>query len=288
MKNIKIGYTHSGKFHADDIFASALLKILFPGIEIKRVSSIPEGIDVNDIENGYIVYDIGGGRFDHHEPEEEKEYRENGVVYAAFGKLWREFGYSIVNDESSFYMIDIALCEYIDSADNYGTGNPLSFVISNFNPDWDSEIDSDDSFNEVVEVAKKLLKATIDKALAKERAMEAIKDEAFYEGNCMLLPRYIPWQCFVKDLNIDFVIFPSNRGEGYNVMTVPSNGFGSSPRIPFPYEWWGNKNKDLGMTFCHSSGFMAVAETLEQAKELARIATQEFENLNDYEDEGWI
>ena len=29
-----LALTHSGKFHADDVFASALLRICYPGIEI--------------------------------------------------------------------------------------------------------------------------------------------------------------------------------------------------------------------------------------------------------------
>ena len=33
--------THAGKFHADDVFAAALLHILKPGVEIRRVYQVP-------------------------------------------------------------------------------------------------------------------------------------------------------------------------------------------------------------------------------------------------------
>ena len=39
-----------------------------------------------------IVYDVGGGMFDHH--SEPRECRPNGVPYAAFGLLWRVVGFS--------------------------------------------------------------------------------------------------------------------------------------------------------------------------------------------------
>lgn len=47
-------FTHSGKFHADDVFSSALLLYLNPEITITRGSKVPEGYDG-------IVFDIGRG-----------------------------------------------------------------------------------------------------------------------------------------------------------------------------------------------------------------------------------
>ena len=45
-------FTHSGKFHADDVFSSALLLYLNPEITITRGSRVPEDFDG-------IVFDIG-------------------------------------------------------------------------------------------------------------------------------------------------------------------------------------------------------------------------------------
>ena len=36
MKSPANGFTHAGKFHADDVFATALLQILRPDIKITR------------------------------------------------------------------------------------------------------------------------------------------------------------------------------------------------------------------------------------------------------------
>ena len=72
----KEGFTHGGLFHADDVFATALLKILNPDIQISRGFSVPENFSG-------IVYDIGDGKYDHH--QKKSRVRENGVAYAAFG-----------------------------------------------------------------------------------------------------------------------------------------------------------------------------------------------------------
>src|SRR5699024_11770348 len=83
MKIPANGFTHGGKFHADDVFSTALLQIVRPDIRITRGFTVPDGFQG-------IVYDVGGGMFDHH--SEPRETRPNGVPYAAFGLLWRVLG----------------------------------------------------------------------------------------------------------------------------------------------------------------------------------------------------
>ena len=58
-------FTHSGKFHADDVFSSALLLYLNPEITITRGSKVPEGYDG-------IVFDIGRGEYDHHQKDSRR------------------------------------------------------------------------------------------------------------------------------------------------------------------------------------------------------------------------
>ena len=70
MKIPANGFTHAGKFHADDVFATALLQILRPDIKITRGFVVPDDFDG-------IVYDIGFGMFDHH--QEPRETRPNGI-----------------------------------------------------------------------------------------------------------------------------------------------------------------------------------------------------------------
>ena len=66
-------FTHSGKFHADDVFSAALLLYLNPEITITRGNKVPE-----DFEG--IVFDIGRGQYDHHQKDSrirEKNWHRN-------------------------------------------------------------------------------------------------------------------------------------------------------------------------------------------------------------------
>ena len=131
MKIPANGFTHAGKFHADDVFATALLQILRPDIKITRGFTVPDDFDG-------IVYDIGFGMFDHH--QEPREYRANGVPYAAFGLLWRVLGPGLVGERQA-RLIDENFIQPLDLNDNTGEQNSLCDAIGFFNPVWDSKED---------------------------------------------------------------------------------------------------------------------------------------------------
>ena len=105
--------THAGKFHADDVFSAALLRILNPDIQFKRVLSVPENFDG-------IVFDIGWGKFDHH--QSGAPVRENGVPYAAFGLLWKEYGSFLLGEEADSF--DEHFIQPLDLEDNTGFAPP--------------------------------------------------------------------------------------------------------------------------------------------------------------------
>ena len=66
-------FTHSRKFHADDVFSAALLLYLNPEITITRGNQVPENYEG-------LVFDIGRGQYDHH--QKDSRIRDNGVPYA--------------------------------------------------------------------------------------------------------------------------------------------------------------------------------------------------------------
>ena len=45
MKIPANGFTHAGKFHADDVFATALLQILRTDNKLTRGIEVPDGFD---------------------------------------------------------------------------------------------------------------------------------------------------------------------------------------------------------------------------------------------------
>ena len=165
MKIPANGFTHAGKFHADDVFATALLQIIRPDIRITRGFVVPDDFDG-------IVYDIGFGMFDHH--QEPREYRANGIPYAAFGLLWRVLGPGLVGERQA-RLIDENFIQPLDLNDNTGEQNSLCDAIGFFNPVWDSKEDQDTCFFKAVAVAKQILEHQIDSANAVNRADEKVQ-----------------------------------------------------------------------------------------------------------------
>ena len=185
MKIPANGFTHAGKFHADDVFATALLQILRPDIKITRGFTVPDDFDG-------IVYDIGFGMFDHH--QEPREYRANGVPYAAFGLLWRVLGPGLVGERQA-RLIDENFIQPLDLNDNTGEQNSLCDAIGFFNPVWDSKEDQDSCFFKAVAVAKQILENQIDSANAVNRADEKVQ-QAYRNSRdgIVVLPCYLPWK----------------------------------------------------------------------------------------------
>ncbi len=110
--------THDGKFHADDIFACATLE-LFLNTKTRIVRTRDEAV----INKADFVVDVGGiyspeqKRFDHHMREGAGE-RANGIPYASFGLVWKEYGAAISGTPEIAARIDARLVSPIDADDN--------------------------------------------------------------------------------------------------------------------------------------------------------------------------
>lgn len=271
VTKITKGFTHGGKFHADDVFGAALLSIVFPGIKIERGFKVPENYDG-------IIFDIGFGEFDHHQAD--KEVRENGIPYAAFGLLWRKFGNLIVSEEKA-QIFDEKFVQAIDLTDNTGESNELSTVIASFNPSWNEEIDADECFMKAMNFAKEILQRRFLYYKDEELAEGIVEAElAKSEDGILVLPRFVPWKSKVLETDVKFVVFPSLRG-GYNAQAVPISEENPELRISFPEEWRGKTPEELkticgmqGMTFCHSGGFLIAADKLDTAIIACKMAME--------------
>lgn len=267
-----LGFTHAGRFHADDVFSAALLKILYPPIQIRRGFIVPE-----DFKG--IVFDIGNGRFDHHAANSEK--RENGTPYAAFGLLWRDYGTFILETEDA-KKFDSKFIQPLDIDDNVGSGHVLANLIGTFNPSWDSTEDEDSCFEKAVQVAKELLSHKFESILAVARGQSYVQTALDkMENNIVVLEHYAPWKPVLISSKANFVVYPSQRG-GFCVQCIPKEyNAKSGNKVPFPSEWYGKPAQELalltgieGFSFCHSSGFLATIDTLENAFTICSIAVE--------------
>ncbi len=288
-----IAMTHGGKFHADDVFSSALLKIVNPNIKIIRAFEVPEDFSG-------IVFDIGFGKFDHHQAD--AEIRENGVPYAAFGLLWREFGESILSDGCTpeqaaieAVRFDEKFIQPLDEDDNTGYGNQLAGVISTFNPTWDSIESPDECFAEALDFATVILKKKINGILSTQRAKELVESAlAESKDQIVILPRFAPWRMILVPSDAEFVVYPSQRG-GYNAQVIPVDFDTKESKCDFPEQWAGKTAEELRqisglstLTFCHKGRFLISADCLEDVIKACHIAREEATQWTEPQEKGVV
>lgn len=287
-----LAITHAGIFHADEVFSSVLLGKILPEVRIYRTFKVPE-----NLPEDVIVYDIGGGKYDHHQ-RGFNEMRPNGIKYSSFGLIWREFGMKLLASknvplaEEVFDLFDKSFVQGIDAVDN-GQATfcsdvqimSLSSIITQFNPNWDDTADADDCFLKAVTFAEVVFDNALANAISKAKARNGV-ESAIKDSNqgIMLLREFMPWQEFLAGSELEgandilYVVFPSNRG-GYNVQATRAKLGSFELRKPLPQSWRGLNSSALAevtgvstATFCHPGGFICGAETLDDALKLAKLA----------------
>ncbi|MCP1103183.1 uncharacterized UPF0160 family protein [Aequitasia blattaphilus] len=267
-------FTHGGKFHADDVFSAALLLYLNPEIEIVRGNTVPEDFDG-------IVFDIGRGEFDHH--QKDSRIRENGIPFAAFGLLWEKLGEEILGEELAL-RFDADFVQPLDQNDNTGERNEMASLIGDFNLSWDEEGNNDEAFYEAVKLAGNVLENKFAKYRGNERADQQVAefmDQA--EDGILVMPRFVPCQKKLTDTEIEFIVFPSNRG-GYCIQPLKKPG-SMNYKCDFPGEWLGLEGEELqkvtglaSANFCHKGGFIMTVGKIEDAKEACKISRRAYVN----------
>src|SRR6478609_9205458 len=109
--------THNGSFHADEVFAIAALGLLPEPLEVVRTRN-PELLAAADlrVDVGFR-FEPEAGDFDHHQ-RDFSEVRSNGVGYASFGLIWREFGARVCGgDQDVADGIEESLVQAVDAND---------------------------------------------------------------------------------------------------------------------------------------------------------------------------
>ncbi|MDY0963814.1 MYG1 family protein [Massilia sp. CFBP9026] len=304
--------THGGKFHADDAWAVAVLKVLFPEADVVRTREQAR-IDAAD-----FAVDVGGvwdpatGRFDHHQKEFDAT-RVSGVPYASAGLVWRDYGARCVaalaerhtgerlSDDTAqqiAYAIDADIVQYLDLSDvgvakNAPGSYGLSAVVSGFNPGWLDEQRL--GYGEAVEVyrmgqfmrAVEFLTDIMGNAVRyRVGAMLAVTQvrqaEVLEDGKLLFLKNAaLPWSSVVrKEMpKILFVISHSLTEQRYMLHTVSVDTESFDARADLPEAWAGLREAELAAVtgvedavFCHTGRFIAAARSYAGALTMARQA----------------
>jgi len=287
--------THSGTFHADDVFASVILRAALGDFDFIRTR------DPALIASADIVFDVGGvydpasRRYDHHMRDLPR--REDGTPYSSVGLVWRDYGRAALTrlvpdiDEKAcdavWRDVDANIILAIDLADNgVSTACPshLAILIEAFNPTWDSTQTYDEAFAEAASLAHGILQRACHQAHAEAKAMAFVLKAArdAKDPRVIVLDRKLPWEKAVFDgglENLLFVIYPNEDATSWYCRTIPPepNSFGQ--RLSLPESWRGLQeeafSKAAGIpdgVFCHPSGFICGARSQASAMRLAEQA----------------
>jgi uncharacterized UPF0160 family protein len=281
---------HSTRFHADDLFAVAVLLEYLKG-KAKVIRSIDPAV----IAKGDYVVDIGRvydpaiNRFDHHQGGIPP--RPDGVGYASVGLVWKHFGEKLAGSADAAKIVDESLIESIDAFD---TGDAVSKsviadvypydlnrMVGAFNNSWEEEgKNEDEAFMYLLPFARALVRRAIIRAKGKVNARGIVRAayDAASDKRIVLMDKIVPAEDFDDKSEVLFIVSPETRG-GWCVRTVRKKKNEFINRKDLPLAWAGKSGADMAAvsgvpdaTFCHLKLFLAVAKSKEGALALAQKA----------------
>jgi uncharacterized UPF0160 family protein len=293
--------THDGSFHADEVFAVATLQLL--GAEEPGGAGSVEVVRTRDrdlISGADLRVDVGfrddpaTGDFDHHQRSFDRA-RPNGVRYASFGLIWREFGArACAGDEQVAEAVDATLVQSVDAADSgqrlseliVDDVHPMTVgsVIGGLNARWDETLtpaQEREQFEQALELARGVLSREIASVASARRAVRIVEEAIAAAGDPRLvaLPVNAPWKRALVPAAPEalFVIYPKRQGFGLEGVPIELGTF--ELRRQLPAEWAGLEGDELvavtgveDAVFCHAKRFLVVARSRTGIEELARLA----------------
>jgi uncharacterized UPF0160 family protein len=289
--------THDGSFHADEVFAIAALGLLGEPVEVGRTR------DRDALARADVRVDVGfrddasTGDFDHHQRDFDT-VRENGVRYASFGLVWRQFGVRVCDgDQEVADAVDETLVQAVDAND---TGQQLTQslidgvrpmtvngIIGGFNAHWDESLTSEQEhqrFDAAVALARDIITREVASAASGRRSERIVRQAIAEAGDPRLveLPVNAPWKQVLVPGTADalFVIYPKRQGFGLEAVPRELGSFDN--RRDLPATWGGLEGADLVAVtgveealFCHAKRFLAVAASRAGIRRLAELALAE-------------
>jgi uncharacterized UPF0160 family protein len=261
--------------------------------------------DPKVIERADIVYDIGKiynpskFRFDHHQKEGAGK-RENGIPYASFGLVWKEFGLDLCNGKPEVVsVIDKHVVQAIDASDNgVDTSKPLFEELQKFSLEdymklglstWkEKSVNKDKVFMQAVQMARRALPRIIEKALHEYEARLFLMDLYAKTRDKRILDVQVPFSRGEIQMYLEPERFPEliyavfkerEENDSYKVLAISKSKGSFDMRKGLPESWRGLEGQAIkavtgfpDVRFCHSSGFLSAAESHETALKLAEKA----------------
>lgn len=292
--------THNQGFHADDVMAYAILKEVLT--KRGETWTIERTRDYDIIATADIVFDTGEiydpliNRYDHHQRGRAGE-RENGILYAACGLVWKHFGRELCS-ERVWKEIDKKLISPIDASDNgqdiikeYAFSDVgithVGKVSYHFEPTMFEQKTPEimlACFEQAASFMQGVLQRTIHNHEALDRAFQEVSKiyQAAEQKNILVVKKNYErptWRALSEYPDIIFVVYPNEQVGGWKVEAITTAPDNHISRKSAPDEWRGRRDEELqkitgvsDAAFCHPSGFLFGAKSFEGAMELAKKA----------------
>ena len=283
--------THSGPFHADEVFAYALLRVfLRQELELRRtrdpamIARADLAVDVGG------EYDPGRGRFDHHQRAYHGPLSSAGMVLC-----WLEQSGHVSAGFAARLRKDWV--EYIDAVDNgrreTTSGVPcIATIVAALCEQARSPDEFDARFMEAVAMCEGVLRglrANEDRNHdASSAVQEAMRRAEVAGSRVVVFDRHYKWKRAYFEHGgahhpSDYVLFPDEEGS-WRLLGIPADDGSTRLKRPLPAQWAGLVEDELarvvgvpGAKFCHKNRFVAVFAT--EAAARAAIARWRLDQL---------
>lgn len=274
--------THSGRFHADEVFAAAMV-LMIEEHDIVRTR------DKEIINQASIVLDVGSEydpnnrRFDHHQNSFTKT-RDDGTPFATAGLIWEHYGAKILqskgleeSDQIAYAIkwVDDKLIKDIDAVDNgmylEDPRPSVSMIIGIMNASGDDDDEQFAAFKKALvftqDIMENLVTSAVKEAIVAAELTELLST---LENGILILDKNLPYKDFItKHPEVKRVVYPRNDVQ----FGVYCNG----RKNHLPERFRGLRDEELcqvsglnDTVFCHKSGFMCVTLSKESALTMAQ------------------
>lgn len=294
--------THQNGFHADDVMAYAILQEVLT--RRGETWEITRTRDRAIIDAADIVFDVGEeydpvrNRYDHHQ-KGRAGARDNGVLYASAGLIWKHFGRELCSNADVWQMVDKQMIQLLDASDSgqdylslkfpdSGYTN-LSSHIGSFEPTMFEKKPPEillDCFENAAQFARGVLQRLVHNYEGVSRAFQEASDIYRNANDKQILVfqknyERQTWKSLAIYPEIIFAVYPNELSGGWKVEAIPKRVNTLESRKLAPQSWHGLRANDLQQvsgvadaTFCHPSGFLFGAVSFEGAMQLAKLALE--------------
>lgn len=297
--------THDQGYHADDVMAYAILQEVLSrrGVSWKLIRTR----DLEIQKTADIMFDTGNTYdpvkhiYDHHQAGRAGA-RDNGVLYASAGLIWKHFGRELCSSDEIWQAVDRYLIQELDASDNGQNyiGNMLfpdsgytglGIHLVNFGPTCTEKETPEillQHFEKAANFARGILSRMIHNRESLEIAFQEAKQTYQNTSNKKIIvfdKNYDrpTWKRLAEFPEPVYAVYPKKNGEGWKVECIPINPVLMDSRKLFPESWRGLRDKELQEStntpdaeFCHPSGFLLGTKTKETALLLAQKSLESY------------